>query len=862
MRFLKFYIVSFLILQANLLSAQTLSMAKVVNQQGEPIPNTYIQLKGQKQVITTNEKGEWVIPANLSFPLEIIISHVGYEIKKITIAEAAALSGAIVLQTVGDLSEVVVSSRRRLEKAQDIPIALTVLGGTKVDEAGAFNVNRLKELIPAVQLYSSNPRNTTLNIRGLGSTFGLTNDGIEPGVGFYIDGVYHARPAVTALDFVDVDRIEVLRGPQGTLFGKNTTAGAFNIFTKKPSFTPSAKFELSYGNYNFIQAKASFSGQVARNVAARFSFSGTDRQGTIFHEKQQQYYNGLNNVGFKGQVLWKVNNKLELLFSGDYNTQNPDGYSLVVAGITTTQRSAYRQYAAIVADLGYQLPTVNPFARRIETDAPWKHNQIISGAHLNAEYKVGKATLTSTTAWRFWNWDPVNDRDFTAIPALTRSQANSRHHQFSQEFRYAGEIAANLTGVAGVYYLQQRLFTPFSQFEEVGPAQWRFVQTSNSGTQALYNPNRTPGLLDNFGIRTNFNLESLSTAVFGQLDWEPIKGLHILPGLRYNYDKKELDYSRQTYGGLQTADPVLLSLKRAVYTDQAFVSAANNTNVSANITVSYKPSDRLNVYATYSNNYKSVGLNLGGLPTKAGSDSADLSLSQVKPEYVQHYEFGIKSQPFKGAILNFTVFNTNINDYQTTVQVPQIGLNRGYLANAEKVNVKGVELDFSYQPSKNISFTTAVAYTDGKYVSFKNAPLPLEETGKTVNGQQVAFKDVSGGRLPGISRWNFSSSVDWSFANLIVNKYTGKLFAAVDASYRSDYSSNPTPSAVLNIDAYALVNARFGFRSEKFSAFIWARNLTNTQYFEQLQAAAGNSGLIAGVLGDPQTYGITFKTNF
>ncbi|MFY7652592.1 MAG: TonB-dependent receptor, partial [Chitinophagaceae bacterium] len=338
--------------------------------------------------------------------------------------------------------------------------------------------------------------------------------------------------------------------------------------------------------------------------------------------------------------------------------------------------------------------------------------------------------------------------------------------------------------------------------------------------------------------------------------------LHILPGLRYNYDKKELDYSRQTYGGLQTTDPVLLSLKRAVYTDQAFVSAANNTNVSANITVSYKPSDRLNVYATYSNNYKSVGLNLGGLPTKAGSDSADLSLSQVKPEYVQHYEFGIKSQPFKGAILNFTVFNTNINDYQTTVQVPQIGLNRGYLANAEKVNVKGVELDFSYQPSKNISFTTAVAYTDGKYVSFKNAPLPLEETGKTVNGQQVAFKDVSGGRLPGISRWNFSSSVDWSFANLIVNKYTGKLFAAVDASYRSDYSSNPTPSAVLNIDAYALVNARFGFRSEKFSAFIWARNLTNTQYFEQLQAAAGNSGLIAGVLGDPQTYGITFKTNF
>src|SRR6185312_5307658 len=163
--------------------------------------------------------------------------------------------------------EAVVSSRRRDESAQDIPIPISVIGGAKAEDAGAFNVNRVKELVPSVQLYSSNPRNTGLNIRGLGSPFGLTNDGLDPGVGFYVDGVYYARPAAATLDFIDIERIEVLRGPQGTLFGKNTTAGAINITTRKPTFKPGANFEVSYGNYGYIQAKSSLTGPLSKKLA-------------------------------------------------------------------------------------------------------------------------------------------------------------------------------------------------------------------------------------------------------------------------------------------------------------------------------------------------------------------------------------------------------------------------------------------------------------------------------------------------------------------------------------------------------------------------------------------------------------------
>jgi hypothetical protein len=145
---------------------------------------------------------------------------------------------------------VVVTARRVEEVAQEVPIPVSVLSGELVANAGAFNVNRVKELIPSVQFYSSNPRNSSVNIRGLGAPFGLTNDGIEPGVGLYVDGVFYARPAAATLDFLDVERVEVLRGPQGTLFGKNATAGAINVTSRRPGFKRETEAEFTYGSFN------------------------------------------------------------------------------------------------------------------------------------------------------------------------------------------------------------------------------------------------------------------------------------------------------------------------------------------------------------------------------------------------------------------------------------------------------------------------------------------------------------------------------------------------------------------------------------------------------------------------------------
>ncbi|HTF82591.1 MAG TPA: TonB-dependent receptor, partial [Cytophagales bacterium] len=557
----------------------------------------------------------------------------------------------------------------------------------------------------------------------------------------------------------------------------------------------------------------------------------------------------MSNQGVKGQLLYVPSERTEILLSADYNQQNPIGYAQVYAGYVTTKRASYRQFNNIIADLGYKVPYTNPFDRKIDHDTPSKAGNNFGGISLNADIKIGKGTLTSTTAWRNWIWKPLNDRDYIGLPSFTISAGNSIHDQWSQELRYAGNISSKLSGVIGAFALYQDLKSDPVQTEEAGSAQWRFAQ---SDTSKLW---RTPGLLDNYGIKTTNRIRSTSAAIFTQVDWTIIGKLHLLPGIRFNYDRKIANYRRETYGGLQTTDPALLKIKNAVYTNQAFDADVNESNLSGQLTLQYRASQAFNTFATVSTSYKPVGINIGGLPTANGAVLIDLA--RVKPEFVLHYEAGIKTKPTKTSILNLVIHNTDIKDYQTQVQTPEPGVNRGYLANAERVRVLGAELDGSIRVGKHFSLNAAVAYTDAKYVSFKNAPVPLEEV-----GSPQAFKDVSGGELPGISKWSGSVGGEVSTKGRFFG-FGGSYFLGVDAYYRSKFSSSPSPSKYLNIEGYALLNGRLGFRGNNgFSVYLWGRNILDKDYFEQLLPAPGSAGHYGGVLGDPRTYGITVKQTF
>jgi len=493
--------------------AQVNISGEVKDNQGQAIVGATISIDGSSVKTSSDQYGKFQISSERKGTLFVRATFVGYASKTVRIDPQTQQTLLIVLENEESLSEVTVTSRRRQELLQDIPIPISIVRGAAIEDAGAFNVNRLKELVPTVQLYASNARNTTLNIRGLGSTFGLTNDGIDPGVGFYVDGVYIARPAATALDFIDIEQVEVLRGPQGTLFGKNTTAGAFNISTRLPEFIPNARFEVSYGNLGYIQAKTSITGPLAKNLAARVSFSGTQRDGNLYNVSSDTYINDINNLGVRGQLLFTPSERLKFVLAGDITAQKPNGYGWAVAGVVNTQRPAYRQFNAIIADLNYELPYNSAFERKTDLDTRSRADNKLGGVSFNADIKIGKGTLTSTSAYRNWKWIPLNDRDYTGLPVFTISSGNSIHDQWSQEFRYSGQIRDNITAVVGLFGLWQDLKTDPVHTEEAGSANWRFAQNSNDPLWS------TPGLLDNFGIRTTYGIKSSSLAAkMGRMD--------------------------------------------------------------------------------------------------------------------------------------------------------------------------------------------------------------------------------------------------------------------------------------------------------------------------------------------------------
>jgi len=483
-------------------------------------------------------------------------------------------NGRLGNQQQGGGGDVVVTARRRAETIQTVPIAMSVIGGTALAETGAYNVSRLTQLQPTLQFYSTNPRNSAANIRGLGAPFGLTNDGIEQGVGIYVDQVYYSRIASATFDFTDTERIEVLRGPQGTLYGKNTTAGAINITTRKPSFTPEARIELTTGNYQFIQAKASVSGPlIPDKLAIRLSASVTERDGTIHNVVTGKNLNAQDNKSVRGQLYWKPTETLDFALSGDYGQQNPNCCVQYYVRTGATQRPLIRQYAALAAAQGYVVPSTNAFDRVTDVDTPLRAKQELGGVSLLGNLDLGAATITSVSAWRFWHWDPSNDRDFIGLPITTVSANPSQQTQYSQELRIASNGKHTLDYVLGAFYFYQTIDTQGLQVQ--GPAASAFLlnPTSTGG--------KNPATLNGLTARNTIGFKNTSAALFGKLTWNVSDRFQIAPGLRLNYDKKKGDYVSVVINGTGTA---LTADQRGVLAPQSYQPDFDNWNLSGDIT--------------------------------------------------------------------------------------------------------------------------------------------------------------------------------------------------------------------------------------------------------------------------------------
>ena len=795
--------------------------------------------------------------------------------------------------------EIVVTARHRNESSQAIPLAISVIGGDHIDNTGAFNVGRLQQLTPALQFYSSNPRNTSVNVRGFGAPLGLTNDGIDQGVGIYVDDVYYSRVASSTFDFLDVAQIEVLRGPQGTLYGKNTTAGAINITSRQPTFTPEGRAEITVGNYGYVQAKGAISGPLSDTVAVRLAVSETTRNGTIYNSTTNQQDNNLSNTGLRAQLLWKASSNLDVTLAGDYNHQNITCCATVFVAYVPTQKAVNRQYPAIysVATGGQSytanLASQNPYNRITDLDSTLRARQSIGGASLKAKLALGNGTLTSISAWRFWDWDPSNDRDFTALPITTVSQNPSKQHQFSQELRYNQHSAA-LDFQLGSFFYNQVVNTNGSQVQGAAATKW--LLSPNVSATNVYNL----GVINGLASTNTIHLSNTSFAVYGQASWRPISHFTIQPGFRVNYDKKDGSYNAvvtDASGKLlndlsvfavpaasQTQAQKILAAQFGVLLPESYTVNFAKWNLSYDLTLSYDIARDVHAYATYSKTFQTGGINLNGVPADALSGLPQSQFNTVAPESVRHYELGIKSQ-FLGRRLtvNLAAFRTDIDNYQAVFSSnnpASLSTLRGYVANVPKVRSQGIEADVSVRPNERFNTYANFAYTDATYRDFKNAPPPLELTGgSTFSGTNCAIPtalaanvspvscDISGQALPGVSKYSLSFGDEFNVPGAVAGK-PGEAYLGVDGNYRSSFSSNATPSASTTIAGYTLTNLRVGWRSDrdapgvKVDVFGWVRNVFNTGYLEQLQIAPNSVGLVVGNLGDPRSFGGTVQLRF
>ena len=759
-------------------------------------------------------------------------------------AEADAASTAIAVEPV------IVTARQRPEDAQSVPEAISVVGTQTLAVTATYNTSLISQLVPSLNYSSPNPRNTAFTLRGLGSSVlavSQANDGLEPGVGFYVDQVYHARPATAAFDFLDVERVEVLRGPQGTVFGKNTTAGAINIITKAPSFTPEAQGELTYGNLNYWQGKGSVSGPLhGDTIAARLSFTATSRDGVLKNVTTGGLDNSVNTLGFHGQILFRPVANGSFKLSGDYNQFDANCCTQVYVRVGTTLKSPAKQYAALAAGVGYAPASLNPYDRLTDIDAPVKADTDEGGVSGIAEWNLGAATVTSISAWRFWDWDAANDRDYTRLSIQTLQHIPSRQDQYSQELRIASNGRHTLEYVAGVYVFNQVItgepitqYGPLATYWLLGPA-----------------PAFPASLLNGYGTDGHTRFNSSSYAAFGELTWRVAPRFNVTGGLRYTQENKTGEYASTVYGGLAVTGS-LLNSQLSILRPQAYTARDSNGGLSGRVLAAYDLTDTVMVYGSYARTSKSGGLNMSGLPLDASNQPA-LSAAVIQPERNTTFEAGVKSRLIGNRLLlNLDLFDTSVNDFQTNVVDTGPGALRGYLANIAEVRSRGVELDSDVILSSNLSAHLSSTWTDAKYVSYKNGPCPLE---LIAGGTTVC--DLSGRGLPGTPRRVMSVGGDYKHP-LAIGALEGEGYAHVEATVRSRIYGDPTDSKYTVIGGYGLVNVSVGFRAGgRWEVSAWVKNLFDADYLQNVTVQSGNSGLIVGTPGDPRTFGMTVRAKY
>ena len=684
-------------------------------------------------------------------------------------------------------------------------------------DTGGYTLSDLQNDTPSVVAYNSNPRNSSVAIRGIGLS--SASDGLDYSVGVYVDNVFLGRPGMALADLIDVSRVEVLRGPQGTLFGRNTSAGVLNITTKKPSFDFGGAAEASFGNYGYNQERVSITGPILRDVLAfRFTAFNTHRDGDLSNTITNISANSVQRAGGRLQLLYKPTDKVSLRVITEYSNENDTCCVTVIKQVTP---SLDPKAIAAFSSLGFH-PVASFTSVQQNSPQDMLTDQHSASAELN--WDLGWANLTSISAYRYWHFAPLQDSDSTPLDILQVNVAQTRDEQYSQEIRLASN-PGRLTWQAGFYAFDQILRDHYI-LNKYGVDATAFYRAL-TGNNAINVPAGSEYIDDARSVTQSY-------AAFGQANYKITDQFIATAGLRYTYDDKHGVSQSSTIGSPYVKTPF------------AYDVSVTKGDVSYLGSLSYKPTANTLAYVTYSTGYKDAGLNLNSVVPPDGS-------VVVQPEYAKDWEVGVKETLFDHhLVVNVDGFWSNLNGLQANYYPPSGA--KSYLTNAGNLTSRGFEADATIDFDNGLQFSLNGSYDDAYYTKFTGAPCPPGVSGVC---------NLTGRPVYQAPKYIGNATAQYRFAlNDLVSPY-----ALIQYSYRSSAFGTIDDWALAKMPAYSLVNARLGAAIDngRYDVSVWINNAFNARYYYNLGTASfqqsGTWG-VAGQPGTPQTFGATVRVSF
>jgi iron complex outermembrane recepter protein len=727
-----------------------------------------------------------------------------------------------------EIGEIVVTAQKRAERLQDVPLAVSAVTGDALANRQINDTASLVNAVPSLTFtQGANPTNSAFRIRGVGTA--LFGQGVESSVSAVVDGVVMARQAQGFEDFADIERVEVLRGPQGTLFGKNASAGVISIVTARPSNDFEGRVEATIAEHDEYRLKGTVSGPLGDTLRARVTGFYNDVKGPTRNVTTGRWVNGQESWGLRGKLEWDPTDELNLLFSAEY--RKTDALCCASTLIAAVNPIIAQLHAPVVASRSNrQIPE--------DTETTAASNQTV--VSLEGNLDLGFATVTSITAYQHYRLDvnqPIDRIDsdpvvFVGAAAPYSSWPYNRGildvDAFSQELRIANKGGGDLTYVAGLYFNDSWIDRPFER------------RRSKCNTGVIGQPCTTAPVFQSQGSLAK--LHTSSVAAFGQGELRLVGGLKAIGGLRIQYEE---GHNRGYQLGVLVPGDTLLAGAPPISEGAA---SSHDTAVTGKAGLQYEFSRNAQAYATYTRGYKGEGYNM-----EAGTDFRTQTV--LKPEHVDAYEVGFKGRMFEGMLsLAAAAFLADYDNLQvqTNRSDPVTGVTAFVATNAGSSRAKGVELEATFRPARWFSMDAGVTYSDAKFdLAGLNCPLQFQAAAPVIAGAAPANscyrpapgatprQDIEGGRLPASPKWRISLAPR---VEIDLNEDLA-VFGQASVSYQSAQNFSVEQDPLLEQEAYTLVDLSLGLRQigGRYSVSLFVKNLFDENYFTSI----GHNSLLA-----------------